>query len=188
MLGVLGVLTGQDWDADGKGSLACMATVASADGTPMREARRPVLVTDFVRHVGDPIAMVIAESLPLAMDASEAVVPDFEPLEATADLEVAVGYNAPLVHYRFATNVAYDWLCGNESATSDAFNKAAKVVELDIVNNRIHGFTLEPRAVAGQYEASGDSYTLWSTTQMPHVIRDCLAQQSLCKYRRIEFV
>ena len=177
--GVLAVLTGDDWVADGKGTLTCLCTVASTDGTPMKEARRPVLVGNYARHVGDPLAMVVAESLALAMDAAEAVVVDIEPLEATTDLTSAAGGEAPLVHSAFATNVAYDWSSGDEEAVSSAFSNAAHVVSVELLNNRIHGFTLEPRAVVGRYDATDDSYTLWSTTQMPHVIRDCLAEQSL---------
>ena len=177
--GVLAVLSGEDWNTDGKGSLTCMYAVPSSDGTPMREAPRPVLVSDCARHVGDPIAMVVAESLPLAMDAAEAIQLDMEPLDSMLDLRAATCRQATLVHPRFATNVAYDWALGDENAVGIAFANAKHVVEVEILNNRVHGLTLEPRAVAGRYDARDDSYTLWSTTQIPHVIRDCLATDSL---------
>ena len=179
MPGVLAVLTGDDWRADGKGALACMYNVTSTDGSAMNEAERPVLVSDYARHVGDTLALVVAESQSLAQDAAELVELEVESLEATVDLETAVTDGAPRVHASFATNVAYDWSGGDERATNTVFDNAARVVSVELVNNRIHGFTLEPRAVIGKYEPGDDSYTLWSTTQMPHVIRNCLAQSSL---------
>ena len=179
MPGVLAVLTEEDWSADGKGSLTCMYAVPSSDGTPMKEVPRPVLAGDYARHVGDPVAMVVAESLALALDAAEAVEPDMEPVKSTVDLHAATGDEAALVHPQFGTNVAYDWDLGDRNAVGLAFENAKHVIEIKVLNNRVHGLTLEPRAVAGQYERSDDSYTLWSTTQMPHVIRDCLANDSL---------
>ena len=179
MPGVLAVFTGDDWRADGKGALACMYNVTSTDGSAMNEAERPVLVSDYVRHVGDPLALVVAESQSLAQDAAELVELEVESLEATVDLGTAVTDGAPRVHASFATNVAYDWSGGDERATNTAFDNAAHVVSVELVNNRVHGFSLEPRAVIGKYEPGDDSYTLWSTTQMPHVIRNCLAQSSL---------
>ena len=179
MPGVLAVLTGEDWRADAKGTLACVFSVPSSDGTPMKEALRPVLVRDYARHVGDPLAMVVAESQSLAMDAAENIEPDLQPLEEVVDPDPATTDRAPLVHPAFGTNVAYDWSIGDEATASKVLEDAPHVVEVEIVNNRIHGFTLEPRAVVGQYDDSDDSYGLWSTTQMPHVIRDCLATHSL---------
>ena len=177
--GVLAVFTGAHWQADGKGALACMHSVTSTDGSAMNEVERPVLVGDYARHVGDPLALVVAESHSLALDAAELVELDVEALPAAVDLETAVTDQAPLVHTSFATNVAYDWSRGDERKVNAALASAAHVVSVELVNNRVHGFTMEPRAVLGQYHAGDDSYTLWSTTQMPHVIRDCLAQSSL---------
>ena len=177
--GVLAVLTATEWHLDAKGSLSCMYAVPSTDGTAMKEARRPVLASEFVRHVGDPVAVVIAESLALAMDGAEAVEVETQALESVPDLARATSADASCVHPEFGTNIAYDWSAGDARATQHAFDTSTHHFHLNIHNNRIYGLTLEPRAVVGEYEPAGDHYTLWSSTQMPHVIRDCLAGDSL---------
>jgi len=179
MPGVLAILSADDWQADGKGQLSCMYSVPSTDGTPMREARRRVFAGAVARHVGDPLVVVIAHSLPLAVAAAEAVEVEIELLEAVADTKLAVADGVSLVHPEFGTNVAYDWSAGNEQATRRVFEKSPHTLQLQINNNRLYGLPLEPRAVVGEYDAPSDRYTLWSSTQMPHVIRDCLAIDSL---------
>ena len=177
--GVLAVLTARDWYAEDKGRLSVMYAVPSTDGTPMRERSRPVFANELVCHAGDPIALVVAETEHAALDAVERVIVDEDPREAVADVVTAVAPDAPLVHEDFGTNVAYDWEVGDRRAVNQRFQNTAHQVELEVSNNRIYGFTIEPRSVVGRYDAADDSYTLWSTTQMPHVIRDCLAEDSL---------
>ncbi|MCZ6785672.1 MAG: xanthine dehydrogenase family protein molybdopterin-binding subunit, partial [Planctomycetota bacterium] len=122
--GVLAVLTGEDARAAGLGDLACIWEVAQRDGSPMNEVTRPILVTDRVRHVGDTLAVVVAEDRYQAMDAAEAVEVDYEPLPAVVDTARALDSGAPLVHERFGSNIVTDWDIGDEAATEAAFAKA----------------------------------------------------------------
>ncbi len=177
--GVLAVLTGEDARAAGLGDLACIWEAAQRDGSPMNEVTRPILVTDRVRHVGDTLAVVVAEDRYQAMDAAEAVEVDYEPLPAVVDTARALDSGAPLVHERFGSNIVTDWDIGDEAATEAAFAKAAHVTALELTANRLAGSPVEPRACVGHYDAGTDHYSLWTTSQNPHLIRHLLAENSL---------
>ncbi|MGH6932725.1 MAG: xanthine dehydrogenase family protein molybdopterin-binding subunit, partial [Dongiaceae bacterium] len=173
------VLTGRDWCAAGLGDLPVIASVRSFDDTPMIQQARPVFATEIVRHVGDTVAMVVADSAAQAMDAAEAVAIDYEPLPAAVDLAQAVAPGAPLVHADMASNLACDWRAGDAAAVARAMASAAHVVEIELVNQRLTHLPIEPRAVIGEYDPGEDGYTLWTTSQVPHLIRRLLAQSSL---------
>jgi carbon-monoxide dehydrogenase large subunit len=177
--GVLGILTGEDWEAAGFGELPCIWQVDSGDGTPMREATRPALARGKVCHVGDIVAAVVATSKAAALDAAEAIEIDYEPLPAAADTARALELGTPIVHERFGTNLCFDIDFGDRHAVRAAFAGAAHVTRLELVNNRIAPSPMEPRATAGLYDPDDDHYTLWTSSQNPHMVRRWLAESSL---------
>jgi carbon-monoxide dehydrogenase large subunit len=179
MPGVLRILTGADWRAEGLGVSPVLWMITSRDGTPMNEAKRPILVSDRVRHVGDTIAVVVAETRLQALDAVDAIEVDYDPLPAVAMTTAALKPVAPLVHEQFGTNQVLDWDAGDREGVSKAFARAHHVTSLTLTNNRITAVPMEPRAIVGQYDATDDRYTLWSSTQNPHMVRKWLAENSL---------
>ncbi len=169
--GVVAVFTGADMAADEIGGLPCGWGVNNKDGSPMVEPPRPVLTADVVRYVGDEVAVVIADTRANARDAAELVDIDYETLPAVADLEAASANGAPLVWDDAKGNVCFDWEIGDKEATDRAFEGAHKAVSIDIVNNRLIANAMEPRAAIGHYDSGKDEYTLYTTSQNPHVIR-----------------
>ena len=179
MPGVLAVLTGEDWRRDGGGDTDVLWDIASHDGTPMACAPRPVLAVDEARHVGDTVALVVAEDPHTAADAAAAVEIAWEPLPAVTGLAATVEPGAPLVHERFGSNISYDWRLGDAAATAAAFAAAAHVTALTLGNNRLAPCAMEPRAAIGAYDRGDGRYTLWSTTQNPHLVRQWLSRDTL---------
>jgi len=168
--GVIRIFTGQDL-ADAKvGGLPCGWLIHSKDGSPMKEPPHPVLAQGKVRHVGDQVALVVAETLLQAKDAAELIEVDYEELPAVIDITKADGH-AGSVHDDVANNVCYDWGHGSEDAVDAAFKTAAHVSTLDIVNNRLIPNAMEPRAVNASYTKHDESYTLYVANQNPHVER-----------------
>ena len=170
--GVVAVFTGADMAADGVGGLPCGWLIKNKDGSPMKEPAHPPLVVDRVRHVGDQVAVVIAETKAQAKDAAELVEIDFEPLPAVVDSLDALKAAAPQVHGDAAPgNLCYDWELGDKAAVDAAFAKAHKVAKIDLFNNRLIPNAMEPRAATGDYDPASGDYTLYTTSQNPHVIR-----------------
>ncbi len=171
MPGVLRVFTGADF-AD-LGGLPCGWQVTDRFGQPMQEPRHPVLAHGKVRHVGDPIAAVVAETREQARDAAEAIVLDIEELPAVVDMKAALEDGAPKVHDDLTSNLCYDWgfVEENRAAVDEAFEKAAHVTTLELVNNRLVANPMEPRVALGDYNRSTGEHTLYTTSQNPHVIR-----------------
>ena len=169
--GVVAVFTGADMAADEVGSLPCGWQIHSKDGSPMAEPPHPPLATGKVRHVGDPVAVVIADTRARAREAAGRIEVDYEPLDAVASVEQALEEGAPLVHDDVPGNLCYDWELGDAEATDRAFEGAAHVVELDLVNNRMVPNAIEPRSYIGEYDPTSDRYTLYTSSQNPHVIR-----------------
>jgi aerobic carbon-monoxide dehydrogenase large subunit len=169
--GVVAVYTGKDMEADGIGGLPCGWQIHSKDGSPMHEPPHPVLASGRVRHVGDPVAVVIADSLAQARDAAELVKVDYVVESAVTDVAEAIKPGAPLVFAEVPGNVCYDWQIGDPAAIAEALGKAAQVVKLDLVNNRLVPNAMEPRAAIGDFDRATGEHTLYTTSQNPHVIR-----------------
>jgi carbon-monoxide dehydrogenase large subunit len=170
MPGVLAVLTGEDAKADGLGNLICGWMVKSKDGAPMKMGPHPLLAQGKARYVGDPVAVVVADSYARAKDAGEALLVDYQPLPAVVGLEQAHG-GSSLLFDDVPSNLCYDWELGDKAATDAAFSRAAHVTRLDLVNNRLVPNAMEPRAALGEYDPGTDNYTLYTTSQNPHVAR-----------------
>ena len=169
--GVLAVLTGADVAADDLGGIPCGWTITNKDGSKMVAPPHPALAQGKARHAGDPVAMVIAETRAQARDAAQLVEVDYEPRPAVAHLNAAVKDGAPLVWDEAAGNVCFDWHLGDAAATEAEFARADRVVALDLTNNRIAPNAIEPRAANGHYDDVEDRYTLYTTTQNPHLTR-----------------
>jgi len=169
--GVVAVFTQADIDASGPvGGLPCGWLVTSRDGSPMKEPKHPILASGKVRHVGDPVVAVIAETLQQAKDAAELVTVDYAELPPVIDMKAALTGKVA-VHDEAPDNLCFDWELGDKAATDAAFAKAAHVTKLDLVNNRLVPNAMEPRAAVGVYEVGTGDYTLYTTSQNPHVIR-----------------
>jgi carbon-monoxide dehydrogenase large subunit len=177
--GVLAVLTGDDVAADGLGGIPCGWLVKSKDDSPMVEPPHPALAQGKVRHAGDPVAMVIAGTRAQARDAAQLVQVDYDPLPVVAHLRDAVADGAPLVWDEAPGNICFDWHLGDAAATEAEFAGAAHVVSIDLVNNRIIPNAIEPRAANGHYDGADDRYTLYTTSQNPHLTRLLLGAFSL---------
>jgi carbon-monoxide dehydrogenase large subunit len=167
--GVVAVFTGADTSA--LGGIPCGWQIHSKDGSAMAEPRHPMLAEGKVRHVGDPIAVVIAETRQQAKDAAELLAIELEDLPAISGVTDALAPGAPLVHDAVPGNLCYDWQLGDKAAVEAAFKTAAKIVRLDLTNNRLIPNAMEPRAAIGDFDASTGDYTLFTTSQNPHVIR-----------------
>ncbi|MGH6968569.1 MAG: xanthine dehydrogenase family protein molybdopterin-binding subunit [Stellaceae bacterium] len=169
--GVVAVYTGDDLAKAGLGTLPCGWGVKNKDGSPMAEPPHPVLATGKVRHVGDPVVVVIAQSKAQAEEAAELVDVAYKELPSVTAVDAAVKPGAPQLYAEAKNNLCYDWHIGDKAATDAAFAKAAHVTKLDIVNNRLVPNAMEPRAYIGDYDRATGEHTLFTTSQNPHAIR-----------------
>jgi aerobic carbon-monoxide dehydrogenase large subunit len=169
--GVVAVNTGKDMATDNIGGLPCGWQIHSKDGSPMVEPPHPPLVTDRVRYVGDQVAVVIADTLGHARDAAELIQVDYTEEPAAIDPAEALKPGAPQVWPEAPDNVCYDWQLGDLAAVDAAFARAARIVRLDLTNNRLVPNAMEPRAAIGEFDRATGDYTLYTTSQNPHVIR-----------------
>ncbi|MEP5760932.1 MAG: xanthine dehydrogenase family protein molybdopterin-binding subunit [Litoreibacter sp.] len=171
MPGVVQVLTAKDFE--GVGGVPCGWQVTDRHGQPMQEPKHPVLAEGKVRHVGDPIALIVADSLDEARDAAEAIDVDISELPAVIDMKDAVKDGATKLHDDLSSNLCYDWgfVEENREAVDAAIKGAHHVTTLELRNNRLVANPMEPRVAVAKYDDADDEYTLYTTSQNPHVIR-----------------
>jgi aerobic carbon-monoxide dehydrogenase large subunit len=168
--GVLNIFTGADLAEAKVGGLPCGWLITSKDGTPMKEPPHPVLAQGKVRHVGDQVALVVADTYLQARDAAELIEVDYEELTPVIDITTAERAGSA-VHDEVPNNVCYDWGHGSKDAVDAAFAKAAHVTKLTFHNNRLIPNAMEPRAANAHYTRHDDAYTLYVANQNPHVER-----------------
>ena len=173
--GVVGIFTGADLERDGIGKIPCVVPLKNRDGSRIKMVEHPLLATGRVRHVGDGVAFVVAESVATAKDAAELIRVDYDILPAVADTARAAEPGSPLVWDDIPNNLCFDWETGNRKVTEAAFARAAHVIELNLVNNRLVANSMEPRGALGAYDAAEDRFTLYTSTQGSHAIRRLLA-------------
>ena len=171
MPGVIAVLNGQQLTGDGIGNIICGWAITSKDGSPMNMGAWSALATEKVRYVGDAVAVVIAETKAQADEAAEAVDVSYETLPVASNVGAALADGAPQIHDNAPGNVIYDWEIGEKDATDAAIAGAAHVTEMDITNNRLSPNPMEPRSAVTKYDSAEDHYTLYTTSQNPHVAR-----------------
>ncbi|MGQ0511214.1 MAG: xanthine dehydrogenase family protein molybdopterin-binding subunit [Betaproteobacteria bacterium] len=179
MPGVLGVLTAQDWAGDGLGAYVVVSPVESSDGVKRPQVTHPMLAGGKVCYVGQPVALVVAETRWQALDAAEAVEVDYEPLPAAVETRHALDPGVPVIHAELGSNLIFDREAGDRAAVEAAFRAAAHVTSLELQNNRITANPIEPRAILANYDGGRDQYTLWVSHQAPHVLRRDLAENTL---------
>ncbi|HYB10155.1 MAG TPA: xanthine dehydrogenase family protein molybdopterin-binding subunit [Alphaproteobacteria bacterium] len=174
MAGVLGVFTEVDLRNDGIGPLPCMAQLNTL--APLIVPPRYALARDRVRHVGDPVALLVAETRDLAREAADAIEIDYRPLASVVDGPAALAAGAPLVWDEISRNLSYRFQKGDREATLAAFARASHTVEIELVNNRVIVVPIEPRAAIGSYDMASDRLHLLLTGQNVHGIRRQLAE------------
>ncbi len=170
MPGVVAIFTGEDLAADKIGGLICGWMIHSKDGSPMKAGPHPALAQGKVRYVGDHVAVVVADTLAQAKDASEAIVVDYGVLPAVA-VTADARTSSVQIHEVAPENTVFEWHLGDKDAAEAAFAKAAHVTKIDLVNNRLIPNPIEPRAAVGEYDEGGGGFTLYTTSQNPHVAR-----------------
>jgi carbon-monoxide dehydrogenase large subunit len=177
--GVLLVFTGEDVKKAGFGDVPCLVPLENRDGTPRGDTPRPMLAQGRVRHVGDPVALVVAETLEQAKDAAELIEVEYAARAHVVGTYEAAQPGAPLVHDHLKNNIVFDWHMGDRAATDAAFAKAHKVVTLRLVNQRLIVNSMEPRGAICEYDAKDDRSTLWVSSQGVHMIRPVVADMIL---------
>jgi len=173
--GVHAVLTGEDYRAAGLGPLPCMSDI----GAEIIRPERYPLQSERVRHVGDPVAFIVADSLALARDAADLVEIDYEPLAPVIEAVDALDADAPEIWPEAPHNQAFQFRAGDAGAVAEAFSRAAHVIDLKLVNNRVVVAAMEPRGAMAEYEPDEDRLTLRFSGQAIHGLRTQLASRVL---------
>jgi carbon-monoxide dehydrogenase large subunit len=173
--GVVAVLAGTDYANDGIAMPKAAMPRKKRDGSPMFAPQRPALVVDRARYVGDPVAMVVAETLAQAKDAAELVVVDYDPLPSVTSVAAAAEPGSPRVWDENPDNISHTTERGNRAATEAAFGQAAHIVKRRYVISRVHAQYMEPRGAIGTYDPAEDRYTLYADVNYPHRVRNMLA-------------
>ncbi|MEQ8654587.1 MAG: xanthine dehydrogenase family protein molybdopterin-binding subunit [Kiloniellales bacterium] len=177
--GVRLILTAADLEAAEVGGLPCGWMVHFEDGREMIQPGHPVLCKDVVRHVGDPLAFVVADSKAIALDALEAIEVDYAPLASITDLADSVASEAAQVWEQAPGNLCFDWNKGDAAAVEAAFAEAHHVTKLSLVNNRVHAAPMETRGTIGDVDPASERVTLYTSNQNPHIIRVLLSIATL---------
>ena len=175
--GVVALFTGADMEADGVGPMRCMWPVADVDGKPAAEPPRWALARGSVRHVGEPVVAIVAESAPAAADAAESVAVRYRELAAVTSARAALAPGAVRLHDEAPGNVCFRFARGDAEAVAAAFAAAPRRIALELTNNRLAGAALEPRALLAVPDAVAGGVVLYAATQVPHHLRKLVAEQ-----------
>jgi len=172
--GVRAIYTAADIKAAGLGTLPCAAPVQNRDGSDMASPPHPVLADGMVRHVGDPVAFIVAETTQQARDAAEAISVDYDVLPSVTDLATTMEPGKPAVWPEGKNNTVFDWEIGDKAATDAEFASAAHVTRLTVVNNRIVVSSMEARAAIGDYDKAAGRWTLYANTQGGWLVKNLI--------------
>ena len=175
MPGVVDIYTGERLKSEGLKHMSVIDFLQNKDGSPMNASKRPILATGKVRHVGDPVVFVVAESMNQALDASELIEIDYDELPCVIDTGKALNSDSPLLFDEFGTNSAVDWEVGSEKEWSDVEEKAHHISKVDLVNNRIVVNPIEPRSATSDFNKDDDRFTVYVESQGAHAMRERLA-------------
>lgn len=173
--GVVAIYTADDLTADGIGTLPCLVPMTNRDGSKRADPPRPVLADGFVRHVGDPVAFIAAETAHAAKDAAEVIAIDYDPLPSVTSPEAALESDASLVWPDVPGNRVFDWSIGSRAKTDALFAQAHHVTTLRIVNNRIVVASMEPRVALAEYDPGTERWTLTTNTQGGWLVKDAIS-------------
>ena len=169
--GVINIFLAQDLEKAGIDALGTNFKTKNKDGSEMITPKRIAIAKDKVRHVGDPVAVVIAESVELAKNASEMIVVDIEELPSNTITSEAHKSNSPIIWEEAKNNMCFDWDMGDKNKVEEAFSKADKIIELDLTNNRIVPNPMETRGVVACYDPKEEKYELRCSSQGVHSLR-----------------
>mgnify|MGYP003626495350 FL=1 len=175
--GVLAVFTGEDVAADNLGVPGMPAKWLRPDGEPMKYRPQPPLALGRVRYVGDPVALIVAETLAQAQDAAEAVMVDYTPLPSVTDTAQTVEADAPVIWEDGPDNISGLYQAGDAAATEAAFGRADRIVSRRFVISRVFAHYMEARGAIGAYDEREDRYLLHADVQYPHRVRQLLAEK-----------
>lgn len=173
--GVLAVYTGEDVERDGLGTMTVTLPRKRPDGSPMFARAHRGLTSGRVRYVGDPVALVVAESVLQARDAAELVDIDYEPLPSVTDTAATVAPGAAAVWDECPDNISNVFSAGDAARTDAAFAAAAHVVKRRYVISRVYANYMQPRGVLASYDEGDERYTIHADVQYPHRVRNALA-------------
>jgi carbon-monoxide dehydrogenase large subunit len=179
MPGVVAILTGEDVATAGLKPLGVALPFKRPDGSDLAAPPRPILAQGLVRFVGEAVVAIIAESAAAARDAAEAIMVDYEELPAVTNLREAIAAGAPQLWPAAGNNIVAETRYGDQAAVEAAFAKAAHVVALDLVNQRLAPVSMEPRVVLAEYDGASDRFIIRMSTQMPSGFRDQLCKEVL---------
>lgn len=178
--GVVRILLGRDWISDSRGAFVVASPVTSSDGVERQQLTQPVLANSKVCYVGQPVALVVAETIWQAQEAAEAIAVEYEPLPSVTETARALDADTPVIHDDVTdSNLVFVRDIGDLAAVDAAFAKAAHVTSITLTNNRITANPIEPRSALGVYDPGTDQFTLWATHQAPHILRRDLAENTL---------
>jgi len=174
--GVLGVFTIEDLSADGIPNIPCFTPMPGKNGTTTIMPPRPVLARERVRHVGEAVIMVVAETLTQAKDAAELVLIDYEDIPAVVETARARADGAQQIWPQASGNLCVDWEQGDRTAMEAAFEKADHIVTVELVNNRVVVNSMEPRGIVATFDPETERHTIYAGTQGAHRLRNWLAE------------
>ena len=175
MPGVIDIFTGDRLQEEGISHMSVIDFLQNKDGSPMNASKRPILAVGKVRHVGDPVAFIVAETTNQALDASEFIEIDYEELPCVTDTAKALEKDSPILFEEFGSNLAVDWELGSEKEWSDVKDKADHVSEVTLINNRIVVNPIEPRSATSDFNKNDNHFTVYVESQGPHAMRERLA-------------
>jgi carbon-monoxide dehydrogenase large subunit len=172
--GIKAIYTAADLKADGIGTLPCAAPVENRDGSAMVQPPHPVLADGAVRHVGDPVAFIVADSVKAGRDAAELIEVGYDMITPIVDLAIATDPASPQVWPEAANNTVFDWEIGDKAATEAAFARATHVTRLQVINNRIVVSSMEARVALADYDPASERWTLYANTQGGWLVKNLI--------------
>ena len=188
MPGVIDIFLGERLQNEGLSHMSVIDFLQNKDGTPMNASKRPILAVNRVRHVGDPVAFVIAESFNQALDALEFIEVTYEELPCVTDTAKALDKNSPLLFNEFPSNCAVDWEIGSEKEWDEVKTKAHHISVVNLINNRIVVNPIEPRSALSDYNKDDESFTVYVESQGAHAMRERLANTLNIEEKKVKVI
>ena len=188
MPGVIDIFTGERLQEEGLSHMSVIDFLQNKDGSPMNASKRPILAVGKVRHVGDPVAFIVAETTNQALDASEFIEVDYEELPCVTDTAKALDSESPILFEEFGSNSAVDWELGSEQEWNDVKENAEHVSEVTLINNRIVVNPIEPRSATSDFNKDDDHFTVYVESQGPHAMRERLAASLGVEEKQVKVV
>ncbi|MED5437307.1 MAG: xanthine dehydrogenase family protein molybdopterin-binding subunit [Pseudomonadota bacterium] len=188
MPGVIDILTADSFINDGITHMSVIDFLENKDGTPMNASKKPILANEVVRHVGDPVVFIIADSVNEALDASDHVLIEYEELPSNSDTAKALDQNSPKLFDEFSSNCAVDWGIGSDDDWQKVEKEAHHISHVHLINNRIVVNPIEPRSAVSIFESDTNKFTVHVESQGPHAMRERLANTLNIKEEDIQVI